>query len=214
MTVTTLSLSKAHKEFLNFLKEKGRASATILAYGSDLQQLIDFCQKTGQTNVLKITAKDLEEFKKSLGKDGYTPKSISRKINSIRTFFKVLVKQKLLTDNPSVNLTHPKYDVKPPRILSRMEYRALRDACRSDVRISAIIELFLQSGVRIGELAGLELEDIKDSAIFIKPYESQAGREIPLNKPAKDSLDAYLKSRPKSKSRILFLTKKTKKEKQ
>ncbi len=207
MAITTDNLTQAHKEFLQFLEEKGRASATILAYGSDLQQLIDFAKTKGKNKASDINPQDLKEFKKHLSQEGYTPKSISRKINSTRTFFKILVKHKILATNPATNLTHPKYEVKPPRVLSKMEYMALRDAARHDVRMSAIIELFLQTGIRIGELAGLKLEDIKDEVITIKAYESQPEREVPLNKAAKQAIDDYLKQRPKSKSDVLFLTK-------
>lgn len=207
MSISSSNLKTAHKEFLDYLNEKGRASATILAYGSDLQQLIDFLQKKNKVKAEEITQKDLEEFKKSLADNGYTPKSVSRKINSIRTFFKLLIKSNVIKDNPASDLSHPKYETKPPRILSKMEYRALRDASRHDSRMSAIIELFLQTGIRIGELASLKLEDIKDDKIIIKAYESQPGREVPLNESVKQAIDEYLKIRPKSKSKTLFLTK-------
>jgi site-specific recombinase XerD len=207
MSITTANLKTAHKEFLNYLNEKGRASATILAYGSDLQQLIDFLANKNKLSADKITQSDLEVFKKNLAENGYTPKSVSRKINSIRTFFKLLVKNNIIEENPASDLSHPKYETKPPRILSKMEYRALRDACRHDPRMSAIIELFLQTGVRIGELAKLKLEDIKNDKIVIRPYESQPGREVPLNQAVKAAIDDYLKVRSKSKSKTLFLTK-------
>ncbi len=201
-----LGLKTARQQFLDFLKEKGRASATILAYGADLKQLISFCEKLKRNSVTNITNSDLNAFKEFLTKDNYTAKSISRKINSIKTFFKYLVAQKHLIDNPAVSLSHPKYEVKAPRILSKMEYRALRDVCRQDARIYAIVEIFLQTGVRIAELAGLQLEDVKDN-IIIKPYESRLARKIPLNKPAKAAVENYLKTRPKSKSTHLFITK-------
>lgn len=207
MAEPSIDLKTAHKDFLKYLKEKGRASATILAYGSDLQQLIDFCQKNNKTKANQVNQSDLEDFKKELAKNNYTPKSVSRKINSIRTFFKILVKQNALGENPATNLSHPKYETKPPRILTKMEYRALRDACRNDTRMAAIIELFLQTGIRIGELANLEVDNIKDDRLLVKPYESQTGREVPLNKAAKAGLDAYIDVRPKSRSKTLFLTK-------
>ena len=59
MTISSLSLKKAHKDFLEFLKDKGRASATILAYGSDLEQLVQFCLKNGKINVNDICKNDL-----------------------------------------------------------------------------------------------------------------------------------------------------------
>jgi len=207
MIDSELDLKTAHQKFLDYLKEKGRASATILAYGSDIQQLIDFCQEKDKTRVDQVTGQDLKNFKKYLVEEKYTPKSISRKVNSIRTFFKSLNKKHLVNKNPAVNLSHPKYETKPPRILTKMEYRALRDACRNDSRMSAIIELFLQTGMRIGELASLKLEDIKNDHLQIKAYGSQPARKIPLNQEAKRAIDQYLKARPKSKTKNLFLTK-------
>lgn len=202
-----LGLKSAHKAFIKYLKENKRASATILAYGSDLEQLIDFCQKLNHTQVNQVTLADLEAFKEFLVKEKYTPKSVSRKINSIKTFFKYLVKQKVISENPANNLTHPKYAIKAPRVLSKMEYRALRDACRNNLRMFAIVELFLQTGIRIGELANLQLDDIKDNSLFIKSYESHPSRTIPLNKAAKSALENYLKVRPKTKNNYLFVTK-------
>jgi len=202
-----LGLKTAHKEFMDFLRQKNRASATILAYGADLKQLIDFCLQLKRTSVTDISTADLKAFKEFLAKNSYTPKSISRKINSIKSFFKYLYSQKQLSENPATNLIHPKYDVKPPRVLSKMEYRALRDVCRNDIRIFAIVELFLQTGIRIGELANLHLEDIKQNTLSVRIYESHPTRKIPLNRAAQAAVENYLKSRPKSKSKYLFITK-------
>jgi site-specific recombinase XerD len=88
-----------------------------------------------------------------------------------------------------------------------MEYRALRDAARDDARMSACIELMLQTGIRIGELARLELEDVSDKEIKISAYESHSKRKIPLNSAAQKAIKNYLKHRPKSKSKNLFITK-------
>jgi len=207
MNKSILGLKASHREFLNYLKEKGRASATILAYSSDLQQLINFCEQLKRIRIDQITTSDLDAFKNFLDKESYTAKSISRKINSIKSFFKFLHFQKSISENPAIPLTHPKYEVKLPKILSKMEYRALRDVCRNDIRIFAIVELFLQTGLRIRELANLHLGDIKTKAIYIRAYESHSSREIPLNKPAKTGLENYLKVRPKSNSKNLFITK-------
>lgn len=207
MSKLILGLKTAHRDFINHLKNNNRASATILAYGSDLEQLIDFCSKLKRIKIDHISVDDLKAFKEFLAKNSYTPKSISRKINSIKTFFRYLQSQKYIKDNPAFTLSHPKYEVKAPRILSKMEYRALRDVTRHDARIFSIVELFLQTGLRIGELSNLHCEDIKPTTLYICAYESRPAREIPLNKAAKISLDNYLKLRPKSKSNHLFVTK-------
>jgi len=203
-----INITSAQQKFVDFLKGQKRASATILAYGNDIAQLEAFLAGKGISQVSAINQDLLNEFKAKLDKDSYTAKSISRKINSIKTFFRFLKSQELIKVDPATSVTHPKYEIKPPRIFSKIEYRALRDVCRDDSRISAIVELMLQTGIRIGELANLRLEDNKDDGIFIYAYESHAERTIPLNKSAKTALDKYLSQRPSnSKEKAIFVTK-------
>lgn len=200
-------LFSAREEFIKYLQEKKSAHATILAYSKDVEQLIVFLSDLGKKSFAEIEKADLEAFLKKLAADNYTPKSISRKINSIKTFYRFLKAQNKITVNPATEITHPKYEVKPPRILSKMEYRALRDACRSDIRTYAIVELFLQTGIKISELANLKLEDIKGQELVIRPYENHPERIIPLNKAAKAALEKWLAQRPKSDNQALFITK-------
>ncbi len=207
MAAEIASLETAQKEFTNFLHDKGRASATILAYGKDIEQLVAFLVKRKITQATSVTQEHIEEFKKALAEDNYTPKSISRKLNSVKTFFRFLKSSGAIKDDPASLVAHPKYEIKPPRILTRMEYRALRDSARDDPRMSAIIELLLQTGMRIGELARLELGDIKEKEIQIKAYESHSARTIPLNKAAKSAIDRYREVRTKSQTKNVFLTK-------
>lgn len=207
--MTQLTLSHAHQEFIAHLKAKNRTTSTILAYGKDIEQLIDTVVSNGLTQPAKLTSVDIEFFKTKLTQDQYTPKSISRKINSIKAFCRFLKTQGYSDTNPADGVAHPKYDVTPPRMLSKMEYRALRDACRHDVRMSAIVEMLLQTGIRIGELANLQLEDlsIDKKELTIRPYESHKQRQVSLNHPALEVLQAYLKVRPKSRDNTLFITK-------
>jgi len=202
-----LTFSEAREKFIGFLKSNKRAAATILAYGKDIEQLSSFLSAQGKEHLLQATQEDLEAFLKSLQKNNYTLKSVSRKLNSLKTFYRFLRESNLVNEDSSLRIAHPKYEVKPPRILSRMEYRALRDACRDDIRISAVVELLLQTGMRIGELANLELDDLKNEEIYIKAYESHQARTVPLNKAAKQALDRYLGERVKTGSKALFVTK-------
>jgi integrase/recombinase XerC/integrase/recombinase XerD len=61
--------------------------------------------------------------------------------------------------------------------------------------------------IRIGEVARLELKDVKSNELLIRPYESQPNRNLPLNKAAKSALDAYLKERPQGRTKAVFVTK-------
>jgi site-specific recombinase XerD len=206
-----ITLRDAHQQFLGHLKGKSRASATILAYGKDIEQLVSYLSSVGKEDAQTVSTPDLQGFMDKLLKEGYTAKSISRKTNSTKTFFKFLQTSNLIEDDPARNLEHPKFENKPPRILSELEYRALRDAARGDLRIFAIIELFLQTGVRIRELAKITLDDVElDSpqpALHVKEAEGAVERTIPLNRPAVESIKRYLEVRPNTQNRALFVTK-------
>lgn len=202
-----LKLKDAHGKFQDFLKSKNRASATILAYGKDIEQLIKFLEDMQKHDIHDVTGSDIQAFLAKLQGEGYTPKSLSRKLNSTRTFYRYLKVNEFVTDDPSLMVEHPKYELNPPRILSLLEYRALRDAASVDSRIYAIIEVLLQTGIRIGELASLELDDIGESSLHIKPYEGHEAREVPLNRRAKEALKRYLESRPNTESKHVFVTK-------
>lgn len=204
---TELKLRDAHGKFQDFLKSKNRASATILAYGKDIQQLIEFLETLEKTNVHEVGGDDIQAFLTKLKDEGYTPKSLSRKLNSTRTFYRYLKVNELITDDPSLLVEHPKYELNPPRMLSPLEYRALRDAASVDPRIYAIIEVLLQTGIRIGELANLRVDDINDNSLHIRPYEGHEAREVPLNRRAKEALKRYMESRVNSEDPHIFVTK-------
>lgn len=203
----TIPLKETQDKFISFLKDQKKALATILAYKSDIAQLVGFLEEKGISVPNAATQELLEEFKTKLAKEGYEAKSISRKINSIKTFFRYLKAEGDVENDPSLLLTHPQFELKPPRVLSKLEYRALRDACRQDIRLSAIVELMLQTGIRIGELANLTTDDVKENEIFIKAFESHQSRSIPINRAAKEALRRYLEQRLKVKEKKVFITK-------
>lgn len=205
--VEPVRLRDAHKKFQDFLRSKSRASATILAYGKDIDQLVSFLEELRKENVHDVGHEDIQAFLARLQEKGYTPKSLSRKLNSTRTFYRFLKIQEYVTDDPSLIIKHPKYSLNPPRMLTPLEYRALRDAASSDSRIYAIIEILLQTGVRIGELANLRVGDISDNSLHVKAYEGHPPREVPLNRRAKEALKRYLINRPQTKDDHLFITK-------
>ena len=206
-------LREAHNEFIEHLRGKKRASATILAYGKDIEQLISFLEELQKNHVHEITADDIKAFLAKMQKSGYTLKSLSRKLNSTKTFFRFLKVQEYITDDPATIVEHPKFDTKPPRILSPIEYRALRDAARDDWRLAAIIEVLLQTGIRIGELANLRTEDIffsengKEGHLYVRALENHSERTVPLNKAAESALKKYMEVRPRTANRTLFITK-------
>lgn len=195
-------LSELKDRFLQNLRDKQKASATIVAYGKDIDQLIESLTAMGKTQITNVAPEDLTRFLEELQTKNFTPKTISRKINSIKTFYRFLQEEGVITTNLASDLTHPRYELKAPRILNRLEYRALRDVVRSDLRTYAIVELFLQAGLRISEVADMKIEDVKDSILAIDH------RKVPLNPAAADALTNYIKIRPeKSVNSHVFITK-------
>ncbi len=194
-------------KFIESLETRGRSPATILAYKSDLTQLIDFLIKKSKVLPEQVYSSDLDAFRDTLLAEKYTPKSVSRKLNAVKTFFRWLITENVLTNDPSSSVAHPKIENSLPKFMSQLEYRALRDVSRSDVRIAAIVELILQTGLRISEVASLKTADVKEGVLKIESYATQPERTVPLNKPASDALNLYLTIRPKSDSPYLFISK-------
>lgn len=194
-------------KFIESLKTKGRSPATVLAYRSDLEQLVDFLIKKAKVTPDQVRPDDLDAFRDTLLNDKYTPKSVSRKLNAVKTFFRWMIDQNLITSDPSSSVAHPKIDNVLPKFLNQLEYRALRDVTRNDVRIAAIVELILQTGLRISEVASLKTTNLKDGEMLIEAFATQPQRTVPLNRPAKEVIDSYMKIRPKVDSPYVFISK-------
>ena len=203
-TPTSLPIDNATANFTKALEAKKLSPATILAYITDIKQLNQFPFTQGLTQLGQITFQHLELYQKSLVKKGYLAVSVARKLNAIRAFFEFCQKERFLLQNPASSLASPKFEKETPRILSRMEYRALRDSCRSNPRTAALIEIFLQTGLKVNEVAKLTPQDIKKDRLVIRNKNS---REIPLTNACKKAIDRYLKVRPDAKVTNLFVTK-------
>lgn len=194
-------------KFIESLKTGGRSPATLLAYKSDLAQLIEFLIKREKVLSDQVRPDDLDSFRDTLLADKYTPKSVSRKLNAVKTFFRWMVSENIMSLDPSSSVAHPKIDSTLPKFMSQLEYRALRDVVRNDVRIYAIIELILQTGLRISEVANLKAADVKDVTLRIESYATQPERTIILNRPAAEALKGYMQIRPKVEASYVFISK-------
>ncbi len=187
--------------FVEYLTNQGKSKFTIVAYKKDLEQFIGYLVASDVSDVKDVKKDHISGFINKLIADSYTKKSASRKLNSIRTFFRYLKNEGLISVNPSLEVSHPKYTSNAPRILTKLEYRGLRDFAKEDARTYAMIELLLQTGLRIGELADIKLDDVKEDAL------TMGKRSIPLNKAVKKAIDDYLILRHKTDDTHLFVTK-------
>lgn len=208
-----IKLDIAHKSFIDQLKSDGKSDATLVAYKKDIEQLNKHLQEQGVNIVSEIQLSHLEGFMKKLFDENYTPKSISRKTNATRTYIKYLHVNGHTKEDISIQLKHPKLDIKAPRILSKLEYRALRDAARDDIRTYAMIEVLLQAGLTISELAEMETAhvDIKGETgtLFVPKKNNKEARNVPLNKAVVEAINKYVKEERAGieNAKHLFITK-------
>lgn len=197
-------------KFIANLQEKGKSAYTITAYKKDIEQFLGFLAQKQVQAINEVKKETIQEFITHLLETNYTKKSASRKLNSIRTFYRFLKEEGTITINPALDVQHPRFENNRPRVLSRLEYRALRDFARRDKRTYAIIELFLQTGLRIGELASVRLTDIQEDELVIVGYGKNKERRIQLNKLAKKAVSDYMKARQEAPVDYLFITKNNK----
>ncbi len=207
--MSSLTIADGQQKFADYLQQSGKAKATIIAYAKDIEQLTEFIGTRGKATLEEVSSTDLEAYKDYLTQVYRSDKTVSRKVNSVKSYFRYLSDHKFLPENPSRLVSQPQCEQTPPRVLSKTEYRALRDSCRGDIRMLAIVETLLQTGMRISELAGLQLTDLdfERGVVNIETEDTGVNRRVPLNETAKKTLQAYLKVRPRTREKTVFLTK-------
>lgn len=192
-----MDLNKLIPKFKTFLAKDGKSESTVIGYITDLKQLSKFLENK---EVSKITKKDLNNFLKFINKErNLTNKTASRKINSFNTFFRYVLKRKILSKNPAERIKHPDLEPTLPQIIDPIEYKAIRDTARPNFRVFAMIETLLQTGIKIGELSRLKVDDVKLNSIppqfIIREYESSPMRTVDISPKLQETLEKYLKQR-------------------
>ncbi|MDD3909656.1 MAG: site-specific tyrosine recombinase XerD [Proteiniphilum sp.] len=163
------SVIEKYKRYL--LLEKGLSSNTIEAYMSDLQKLINFAESR-QLTFNSIGQNHLEEFVADLHDKKISPRSMSRVISGIKSFFRFLLLDNYRDDNPGEMLESPKIGLKLPVVLSLNEIDSLLSvidlSTAEGTRNYAIIETLYSCGLRISELTNLRFSDLFFEEGFIR----------------------------------------------
>jgi len=204
----TITLEKGLATFLNALAGKNRSAATIRAYQTDIQQFLSFLHAN---NVSMKTPEDVEkvdilEYLSHCAKRELTGIARARKMSAIREYFRFLEGVGLITKSPTVGIETPKREKNGRQVLRPDEYTKMLSLAGANPRDYAILQVFLQTGIRVSELANLTIEDID----FVKPAITVRGkgsveREIALEKKGVHALKSYLVVRPQSLSSRVFL---------
>jgi len=207
---------------LNFFRTVGMparnyAARTRKEYFNDLVDLVAFLTKRGITKLAQVELPALQSYQAEMDRRGYKASTRQRKTHTIKTWFKFLHQQGMVDDNVARQLIAPRPEKREPRFLSKEEYQRLLRACSHRPRDAAIIELLLQTGMRLSELAGLRLADIELPRRITKAPDNMGSARIrrkgnkevtlPLNYKACQALKAWLKVRPNVDHDGLFVTK-------
>lgn len=207
--MTKQSLQEYIKKYLSFLEiEKNYSAHTILNYKLDLYEFSKFI---GNVSVETIEYTTLRRFLAHMREVSLKPRSVARKLSSLRSFFKYLQREKIISKNPASLLVTPKLDKPLPHFLSEAEAVQLIEAPKSDKssdhRDKAIFEVLYSTGMRVSELVGLDIEDVDFIGNIVRVMgKGKKERIIPIGDTALAALQAYVDKR-KHTSKVLFLNK-------
>jgi integrase/recombinase XerC len=194
------------EEFIQALEtQKGYSPHTIRNYRADLGQFLGFLtekqRETGKQHRSAIQSVDFPLIREFLGRlfGSYRRTTISRKLSAVRSFFTFLEKKGLRSGNPAADISTPKQEKYIPNYLPVDEMFRLLD--RPDrqrplgLRDLAILEVLYSCGIRVSELAGLNLDSIDFDQRLVKVFgKGSKERIVPIGKQAVSAVKAYLRS--------------------
>jgi integrase/recombinase XerD len=223
--VSSADNSRVVSGFLDYLKiEKGLARLTIAAYTTDITQFASHLEKHKRT-LLNARRDHVRGFIQQLFSNSVDGRSVGRKLSALRHLYRYLLLDKLIEHDPTLNIDSPKQWKVLPKALARDEMDAMlnrsspasnrkrkdKEAEAIAERDRAMLEVFYAAALRVSEIVGVKLEDLKlDLGYVLVRGKGDKERIVPLGKGAQDALSHYMKqSRPilaKGKtSPLLFL---------
>ena len=186
------------KDYITMLRVERNVSAhTIDAYKRDLKQYLEYLLSKGIKSLHDISSKHIRDYVRKLNNTGLAAKSIARIISSIRSYHNFLSSEKIIKENPALNLDSPKIPKKLPEVLSEKEIsnitESVDDSYQFAKRDKAIIEMLYSCGIRVTELCDLETSNLffDDDLIRVMGKGSKE-RLLPIGGRAKRFLNDYL----------------------
>jgi site-specific recombinase XerD len=208
MTTQPLTLDTARQAFIRSLEGRNRSPKTLIAYNTDLVQLIAWLQsELNEHWIHQVEQADLSEYLSYLADQELSGVSRARKLAAIREYFRFLVQHGYLPHSPAQALETPKREKNSRTYLTPDEYNRMLALAGASPRDYAILQVFLQTGIRVSELCALTRDDVDLDAhiLRVRVGKGMAAREIELEKKAIQAVRSYLKSREDSLDEILFL---------
>ena len=175
--------------------ERGLASNTEDAYRRDLMEFIEYLDKNNIKDFSDIKRSNINFYIRELRKNNLAPTSVTRKIASLRGWFKWMMGMNLITHDPTVAIEQPKLSKHLPKVLSVNEVEILLSQELPLVEKS-MLEVLYATGLRVSELANLKLQSVNLKHSYIKCFgKGSKERIVPIGKIAKDILITYIEKR-------------------
>jgi integrase/recombinase XerC len=203
-------------EFLNYLTyERNVSHNTVDAYRDDLDSFVDFlCTDyftiaRDQLDLQRVDHVAVRSYLAHLARRSLRRSSIARHLSALRSFFKYLMREGIAAANPARNVATPKGEKHLPSVLQTSDVALLLEqpdlATPLGLRDRAWLELLYASGLRIGELVGIDIDDIELRARLVKVRGKGAKeRIVPFGSKAEEALRAWMAVRPSTDSHALF----------
>ena len=189
------------EDFLKYLQyEKRYSKHTLIAYENDILQFQDFIQQISKS-FATANHKDIRLWIIALMEKQIGPRSVNRKVSSIRSFYKFALKEGIIKENPVVRVVSPKIAKKLPVFVTEQKMDMLLDSDAFEdsfegLRDRLVIELLFATGIRLKELITLKQTDFLPVEKTIKVLgKRNKERIIPLNLPVLNQLIAYIRAK-------------------
>jgi integrase/recombinase XerD len=184
-------------DFLQHLTvERGLARNTVIAYGQDLAKLERFLEGKGR-RPRQVRQGEIDEFVRRLSRNGLGPRSVARALNAVRMFYRYLLAEKIVSDDPTTQVRPPRTWKSLPRFLTLEEVDQLLAApdasCPLGLRDAAMVELLYATGLRVSELVGIRASDLNLDVGYLNCVgKGRKERVVPMGRQAAQALRAYL----------------------
>ena len=194
-------------KFITYLTSEKRFSEhTIKSYTTDLKQFTSFLSSEFQIidEINEISFQIIRTWIASLLEKGINPRSVNRKISTLKTFFKFLIREGELIENPMIKVVAPKSKKRLPIFIEEDQIKSLLNEVQFESgfigqRNKLIIELFYVTGIRLSELINIKISDVDFSNQSIKVLgKRKKERIIPLSSSMINSLDNFIKNNHKN----------------
>ena len=205
------------ENFLNKLYGDNSSKHTITNYKVDLEFYLNYLESKDLT-ITEVTLEQLEGYKAHLrnttygnGKH-YSENTRARRISSLKSFYDYLHERDIIVKNPAHKLTVPKKEIGTvPVFMTQQQAQRLINATECEfheLRDKTIITLFLTTGMRLSELAGLNIDDITQTQIKIKQGKGNKTRTVNISNDVADLLQEYIQDNKYSNGNALFTSQK------